>query len=207
MRFSSRLLNIFYFTFSLFCVFNSFAESGCKQSFTSIIARVIRTKSLPFFEQKKNQTPKASTQFASGTAYLYDKLRKVETGHNKEADWYKTAEEYETIAERGTPDAQFALGLMYFYVDGVFPRDDKKAVYWLKKAAKKGHLNAQINLVWLYYKGEEAVRNYVQAYKWLLLYKFQKKDEKPDIEIDLLLHDLESKMTKNQIAEAQKFTE
>lgn len=106
---------------------------------------------------------------------------------------------------------QYALGLMYFYVDGVFPQNPKKAVYWIKKAARQGHPHAQYDLSLLYYRGWGVVRNYVQAYKWALIARDEFKNT-PELRnvnntsLEELLSHLESKMKKDQIAEARKAT-
>lgn len=45
-------------------------------------------------------------------------------------------------AEKGHPDAQYAIGYMYYYGQGVV-EDRKKAWYWITCAAKKGQADAQ----------------------------------------------------------------
>ncbi|WP_229669324.1 tetratricopeptide repeat protein [Legionella impletisoli] len=44
-------------------------------------------------------------------------------------------------AEKGNPDAQYAVGYMYFYGQGV-TEDRKKALFWIKCAAKAGQPDA-----------------------------------------------------------------
>lgn len=44
-------------------------------------------------------------------------------------------------AERGNPDAQYAIGYMYYYGQGVI-ENRVKALYWIKCAADKGHKDA-----------------------------------------------------------------
>ncbi|WP_423202757.1 tetratricopeptide repeat protein [Legionella yabuuchiae] len=44
-------------------------------------------------------------------------------------------------AEKGNPDAQYAVGYMYFYGQGVI-EDRKKALFWIKCAAKSGQPDA-----------------------------------------------------------------
>lgn len=48
----------------------------------------------------------------------------------------------EQAAERGDPDAQYALGYMYYYGQGV-PKDDVTAKVWIEKAAAQGQPQAQ----------------------------------------------------------------
>lgn len=45
------------------------------------------------------------------------------------------------LAESGQPDAQYAIGYMYFYGQGV-NENHKKALFWIKCAAKKGQPEA-----------------------------------------------------------------
>ena len=45
-------------------------------------------------------------------------------------------------AEKGQPDAEYAIGYMYYYGQGVV-EDRKKAWYWITCAAKKGQVDAQ----------------------------------------------------------------
>lgn len=46
------------------------------------------------------------------------------------------------VAERGQPDAQYAIGYMYYYGDGVV-ENKEKALYWIEKAASAGQPNAR----------------------------------------------------------------
>lgn len=41
------------------------------------------------------------------------------------------------LAKQGNADAQYKLGVMYSEGKGI-PKDDSKAVYWYRKAAKQG---------------------------------------------------------------------
>ena len=45
-------------------------------------------------------------------------------------------------AERGQPDAQYAVGYMYYYGQGV-TEDRRKAWYWITAAAKSGQPDAK----------------------------------------------------------------
>lgn len=50
-----------------------------------------------------------------------------------------------TSAEHGDAAAQYRLGVMYTYGQGV-PQDDYEAVKWFRRAAKQGHVQAEYNL-------------------------------------------------------------
>lgn len=45
-------------------------------------------------------------------------------------------------AEKGQPDAQYAVGYMYYYGQGVV-EDRRQAWYWITRAAKVGQKDAQ----------------------------------------------------------------
>ena len=69
------------------------------------------------------------------------------------------------VAERGNPQAQFYLGLMYSKGDGV-DQDHNAANTWWNKAAEQGNMEAQENLGLTYAKGQGVARDWVQADKW-----------------------------------------
>ena len=52
-------------------------------------------------------------------------------------------------AEQGYATAQYNLGCMYDFGEGV-PEDDAEAVRWYRKAAGQGHAGAQHNLGFMY---------------------------------------------------------
>lgn len=47
------------------------------------------------------------------------------------------------LADRGNPDAQYAVGYMYYYGKGVV-EDRKKAWFWINAAANLGHPDAKV---------------------------------------------------------------
>ena len=70
-----------------------------------------------------------------------------------------------TLADDGDPKAQYALGSMYRYGQGV-PRDYSEAVTWWRRAADQGVVDAQFALGNLYAGGTGVARDSVQAYMW-----------------------------------------
>jgi hypothetical protein len=68
-------------------------------------------------------------------------------------------------AERGEPEAQFHLGLMYQKGRGT-PKDSRKALVWYQKAAEQGHVLAENNLGVIYAKGLGVPQDYRQAIYW-----------------------------------------
>ena len=53
-------------------------------------------------------------------------------------DYATALREWEPLAEQGNASAQYYLGVMYYYGQGV-PQDYKTAVKWYKPAAKQGN--------------------------------------------------------------------
>ena len=49
------------------------------------------------------------------------------------------------VAKAGNPDAQYAIGYMYYYAEGVV-EDRKKAWFWISCAAKAGQPDAIVAL-------------------------------------------------------------
>ena len=45
------------------------------------------------------------------------------------------------VAKKGNPEAQYAVGYMYYYGQGVVP-DKRKAFFWIRKAAHLGQPDA-----------------------------------------------------------------
>jgi len=70
-------------------------------------------------------------------------------------------------AERGVPEAQFNLGVMYSRGEGV-ERDPTEAVRWLRSAESRGIRQAPAQLGALYAVGEAADATPAEAERWLL---------------------------------------
>lgn len=66
------------------------------------------------------------------------------------------------------PDAQYHLGLDYLGRNGA-SQDPKQAARWLNKAARKGHIMAQLQLGDLLLSGERIPRQPVNGLKWLTI--------------------------------------
>ena len=76
-------------------------------------------------------------------------------------DYATALKEWEPLAEHGDVDAQFHLGYMYSYGQGV-TRDNITAVMWYEKAAKQGYIKA---LFWLGVTYEDGLAGVTQDYK------------------------------------------
>ncbi len=71
--------------------------------------------------------------------------------------WYKRA------AQEGLPEAQYALGKLYYMGRGV-TQSLEKSLYWFTLAAKKGMISAQYILGWMY--SLENNKNLELSFKW-----------------------------------------
>ena len=69
------------------------------------------------------------------------------------------------LAEDGHVVAQSLIGTMYAYGEGV-EQDNKKAIYWLSKAAEYGSSQAQFNLAVMHEKGLGVDADLETARKW-----------------------------------------
>jgi Sel1 repeat len=71
-------------------------------------------------------------------------------------------------AKQGDAGAQDDVGTLYAEGRGV-KRDDRAAVYWLKKSAEQGNRLGTCNLALQYARGQGVARNPVLALKWSLI--------------------------------------
>jgi TPR repeat protein len=86
------------------------------------------------------------------------------TAYNS-GDYATAMREWKPLAEGGNASAQFNLGLMYEYGQGV-PQNDKTAVKWYRLAAEQGFASAQFNLGLMYENGRGVPQNDKTAVKW-----------------------------------------
>ena len=73
-------------------------------------------------------------------------------------------QELQSSAIQGDAAAQFGLGSMYQYEEGL--QDDAEAVRWFKHSAQWGDVGAQTQLALQFMKGEGIPQNHVEAHKW-----------------------------------------
>ena len=132
----------------------------------------------------------ASAQYYLGAMY--------DNGQGVIQDDAEAVKFYRKAAEQGLASAQYYLGAMYANGQGVI-QDDAEAVNFYRKAAEQGHAEAQYCLGAMYVNGQGVPRNYVLSYMWTSLAAAQgHEDAKKKI------HILETKMTTDQIAKAQR---
>lgn len=72
------------------------------------------------------------------------------------------------LAEKGNPEAQYKLGVMYDQGQGV-AQDYQEASKWYRLSAVQGKSGAQYNLGVMYAKGQGVDKDYVRSYIWLSL--------------------------------------
>src|SRR5262245_15305862 len=115
------------------------------------------------------------------------------------ARWFRLA------ADQGNAEAQFNLGSMYAKGRGV-PQDQAEAAKWYRLAADWGHAQAQYDLGFLYASGEGVSQDYVHAHMWfnLAASQFPASDIRNRRAAAGNREVLESKMSRDQIIEAQK---
>lgn len=72
---------------------------------------------------------------------------------------------FRPLAEQGHATAQFYLGIMFAFGQGL-SQDHAEAVHWFRKAAEQGHLEAQVNLAKSYADGKGITQDYQEAKRW-----------------------------------------
>ena len=74
----------------------------------------------------------------------------------------------EVLAEQGDVDAQFKLGVKYYYGQGV-PQDYAQAAKWFRKAADQGHVEARCVLGMCYELGQGVEQDQQEAKRFYQL--------------------------------------
>lgn len=69
-------------------------------------------------------------------------------------------------AEQGYSEAQYLLGLCYYYGNDI-AEHFKRAIKWYQRAAEQGHAKAQYFLGLCYYYGNGVEANREEAVKWI----------------------------------------
>lgn len=87
-----------------------------------------------------------------GNDPLTDALRALDSGRHAQA-----ATLLQPLANNGNALAQYRLGMMYYNGQGV-PEDEKQAIYWWKKAAAQGYVEAMFQLGSAYLFGSQAAK-------------------------------------------------
>ena len=80
-------------------------------------------------------------------------------------DYVTALKLWRPLADQGSADAQFSLGMMYGKGKGV-TQDYTEALKWYRKAADQGNAWAQFSLGIMYYNGQGVPQNHTEALKW-----------------------------------------
>jgi hypothetical protein len=73
-----------------------------------------------------------------------------------------------TAADQGDARAQYSLGFMYYFGEGI-PQDYAEAVRWYRLAAEQGLAGAQYNLRDMYDNGKGVPQDDAEAVRWYRL--------------------------------------
>lgn len=75
----------------------------------------------------------------------------------------------ENLSNNGNADASYKLALMYGGYDKIQQYDQKKYIYYLKKAAQEGNADAQYEIGYIYFRGTNNVKvDRDKAFKYLI---------------------------------------
>jgi TPR repeat protein len=159
------------------------------------------------YQDEKYETAKllAAPLAAAGDAraqsllgLIYYRGRGVAQDHSEAVKWFLSA------AEQGDMAAQFYLGVMFSKGEGV-PQDFSEGAKWYLLAADRGDAAAQYNLGIAYATGDGGEPDNFNAHFWLNLAAARFSPSDPRRNAAIAGRDLvASKMTADQIAEAQK---
>ncbi len=112
-------------------------------------------------------------------------------------DWHTAYRIISDMANRGNMNAEHFMG--WFYEQGIeVEQSDKKAFEWWQKSAPKGIPESQSGIAQLYESGRGTDKNYINAYVW-----YSKAVMSGDKESQILLANLSTKMSKQQLSEAR----
>ena len=94
-------------------------------------------------------------------------LRDADTAY-ADGKFTEARNKFNWLAERGSPEARLALGVMYEEGKGV-EQDYEKAFDWYQQAARQGFAPAQLRLARTYYFGRHVRQDNFLAYVWASL--------------------------------------
>ncbi len=137
-----------------------------------------------------------SVLFLAATSFANDFEEGLDAIHG--TDYDKALEKLMPLASEGHAAAQYNLGVMHEWGNGV-PQDDVKAMKWYRLSAEQSHRDAQNNLGAMYSKGEGVEQNFVEALKWFVV-AADNGSEGGRKNVDIV----EKRMTPKQVTEAKK---
>jgi uncharacterized protein len=101
-----------------------------------------------------------------GVSWSDDSQKGLTAAQN--GDFATALREWKPLAEQGDASAQYNLGVMYYYGQGV-PQDDETAVKWYRLAAKQGNADTLFNLGLMYRNREDIPYDHKAFYYYFYL--------------------------------------
>jgi len=99
-----------------------------------------------------------------GTQVFAQEIDKGYEAYN-DGDYATALKEWKPIAEQGYAFAQYNLGILYEYGNGV-PKDYAEAVKWYRLSAEQGYAISQYSLGLMYSNGYGVLKDKAEAVKW-----------------------------------------
>ena len=99
-----------------------------------------------------------------GTQISAQEIDKGYEAYN-DGDYATALNEWKPIAEQGYAFAQYNLGIMYEYGNGV-PKDYAEAVKWYRLSAEQGYAISQYSLGLMHINGYGVLKDKAEAVKW-----------------------------------------
>ena len=135
----------------------------------------------------------APAQLELGHCYLEG--RGIASNGTEALKWFRQA------SSSGSADADYEIGNCYLEGIGT-AKDSEEGIRWIQQAAEKGAAAGQNALASAYQRGAGVPKDYLQAYKWYALAAAQDDEHAADIRFTMAK--LETQLTKDQLAEAQR---
>lgn len=98
---------------------------------------------------------------------LEAKYRAAATAH-QQRDYARSLPLWHHLAEQGLLNAQFNLGQIYYFGDGVV-QDYPLAMQWFKRAAEQGDKAAQAYVGSMYLRGDGVPADATEAHRWFVM--------------------------------------
>ena len=99
-----------------------------------------------------------------GTQMFAQEIDKGYESYN-DGDYVTALQEWKPLAEQGYAFAQYNLGILYEYGNGV-PKDYAEAVKWYRLSAEQGYAISQYSLGLMYSNGYGVLKDKAEAVKW-----------------------------------------
>jgi len=97
-----------------------------------------------------------------------DTLYRLAATAHQQRDYARSLPLWHTLAEKGVVNAQYNLGQIYYFGDGV-ARDYPLAMHWFKRAAAQGDKAAQAYVGSMYQRGDGVPADAAEAHRWFVM--------------------------------------